>query len=537
MQVRENSHCGHPAARSGITPAGHLGAWVSIHLTAYGLFLHFVEVMPIPVSGLAVRRWLCAVADAVAVGPNIQIIHISPTFFRQIPAYAPADGFGWRLSSKIIRPVATGVEFVLAVCSLLAARLLAVFAVLFNAVWFSIVSLCAVLSGVVSLGPVSYVAVRFRTFLFSSVLFSAVSFGFVSFGFVTPAHAEAFMPLCEATFSGSLPVLKELAWLKVAAIQAQAAGKSDLAVTLYRIYQKSSDQAKADGVDLSGLKEMIDEAEVKENKKRLDEENRREQTRALEEIQLIDGKRMILQPIAPGKFMMGEVGEQIETEITKPYEMAATQTTQLVWRKVVEQAKLKFPGRYDALDPDPSNFKGELNPVEQVSWDDVQLWLGALNELAAQGDAIVTEMMPNHKPGEIYRLPMEAEWEFVVRARGKAQGTYHFGESDNDLGRYGWFSGNSREKTHPVATREPLVIDDREFYDLHGNVWELVQDRYDGALKGGKGPNRPSTGPYRVLRGGGWYHSAQYLRSAFCTYWNLDKRYNGAGFRLVRALP
>jgi formylglycine-generating enzyme required for sulfatase activity len=450
VRIRENSHCDHHAALSGMasemTLSGRLGAWASIHLTVYGLFLLFVEVMPLPVSGLAVRRWLCAVADAV--------------------------------------------------------------------------------------GPVSFVAVPFRTALFSSVLFGAISLGFV-----TPAHAGAPSHLCEAAFLGSLPVLKELAHLKVAATQAQAAGKPELAIALYRIYRKSSEQAKADGVDLHGLKAMIDEVEAKENKKSLDEEDRREKARALEEIRLIDGKRMILQPIAPGKFMMGEVGQQMETEITKPYEMAATQTTQVVWRKVAEQAKLKLPGKYDALNPDPSYFKGELNPVELVSWNDVQLWLGALNELAAQGDAIVNEVMRGHKPGEIYRLPTEAEWEFVVRARGKAQGTYHFGESETELSEYAWYGANAKKQPHPVAQKKPLIIDGREFYDVHGDVWEWVQDWYDGTTKGGKDPNGPSTGSARVVRGGSWVNLASSLRSAVRGSGGPGFRDFGVGFRLVRALP
>jgi formylglycine-generating enzyme required for sulfatase activity len=446
MRIRENSHCGHQAARSGMAFVGRLGARVSMHLTAY----------------------------------------------------ASAGGFGWRLASKIIRPIATGLEFVLAVCSRLAARLLAVFAI-----WFG-----------------------------------AVLFGAVSFGFVNLAHAEASMPLCEAAFSGSLPVLKELAGLKVAATQAQAAGNRDFAITLYQLYQKSSNQAKVDGVDLRGLKAMVNEVEAKENKKSLDEEARREKTRDLEEMQLIDGKHMILQPISPGKFMMGEVGVQIKTEITKSYEMAATQTTQVVWRKVVEQAKLKFPGKYDVLNPDPSKYKGELNPVEQVSWDDVKLWLSALNELAAQGDAIVNEVMPNHKPGEIYRLPTEAEWEFVVRARGEAQGNYHFGESETELKEHAWFDANAQNQPHPVAQKHPLVIDGRELYDLHGNVWEWTQDSWDGLsqLKGGVDP-LGITGSFRVTRGGSWNYGAYTLRSGFRNYWAPDYRASGVGFRLVRALP
>jgi formylglycine-generating enzyme required for sulfatase activity len=208
-----------------------------------------------------------------------------------------------------------------------------------------------------------------------------------------------------------------------------------------------------------------------------------------------------------------------------------------VWRQVVSRAKEKFPGKYDALNADPSNFKGDLNPVEQVSYDDVQLWLKALNELAQAGDPVVQEVMPGHKPGEIFRLPTEAEWEFVVRVRGTANGVYHFGDSAADLGRYGWFGGNSGHTTHPVATREPLVIDGQEFYDLHGNVWEWTQDWYDSTLKGGKDPQSPLTGSGRAIRGGSWVNLAQALRSGSRGNGGGGGRDFGLGFRLARALP
>jgi formylglycine-generating enzyme required for sulfatase activity len=234
--------------------------------------------------------------------------------------------------------------------------------------------------------------------------------------------------------------------------------------------------------------------------------------------------------------MMGEVGKQIETEITKPFQMAATQTTQIVWRKVALRAKERFPGRYDALNVNPSRFEGDLRPVEQISWEDIQLWLSALNELAVSGDAVVEEAMPGHKPGEIYRLPTEAEWEFVVRARGEAPGKYHFGENEKDVDDFAWFGGNSEHQTHPVAQKKPLVVDGQEFYDMHGNVSEWVHDWYGINLQGGIDPRGPDGGDAYTMRGGGWNDGApSILRSGCRSVGMPDSRYAFGGFRLVRS--
>jgi formylglycine-generating enzyme required for sulfatase activity len=245
---------------------------------------------------------------------------------------------------------------------------------------------------------------------------------------------------------------------------------------------------------------------------------------------------MVFHTVAPGKFMMGEVGKQIETEITKPFQMAATQTTQIVWRKVALRAKERFPGKYDALNADPSRFEGDLRPVEQISWEDIQLWLSALNELAVSGDVVVEVAMPGHKPGEIYRLPTEAEWEFVVRARGEAPGKYHFGENEKDLADFAWFGGNSEHQTHPVAQKKPLVVDGQEFYDMHGNVSEWMHDWYGINLQGGIDPRGPDGGDAYAMRGGGWSDGApSILRSGCRSVGMPDSRYAFGGFRLVRS--
>jgi formylglycine-generating enzyme required for sulfatase activity len=354
-----------------------------------------------------------------------------------------------------------------------------------------------------------------------------------------PSTAASKNIVCEAFFSGSFPVLSKLAELRVSVDELKAQNKPELAQTLYDLWRRKVDEARVSGIDLGGLKFLIEEATADHEAQNKSKEGRERRTREVEESNFLKGLRLAFHAIAPGKFMMGEVGKQIETEITRPFQMAATQTTQAVWRQVTLRAKEKFPGKYDSLISDPSKFKGELHPVERVSWDDVQLWIQALNELATVGDPVVQEVMPGHKLGEIFRLPTEAEWEFVVRIRGTAQDTYHFGQNTTDLVEYAWFDQNAGGRTHPVAQKKPLVLDGQEFYDMHGNVWEWTQDSWDGGspLEGGKDP-LGTTGFQRVARGGGGQFGAFDLRSAYRNFGLPgDSGQGNVGFRLVKALP
>ena len=171
----------------------------------------------------------------------------------------------------------------------------------------------------------------------------------------------------------------------------------------------------------------------------------------------------------------------------------------------------------------PSRFKGRTNPVEQVSWDDAQAFIRRLN--AKEG-------------GSRYRLPTEAEWEYAARAG--ATGKFCFGDDDDQLGRYAWFEGNSGEKTHPVGQLRPNAWG---LYDMHGNVWEWVQDWYDGSYYGrspSTDPRGPATGTGRVFRGGFWDSVARYCRAAArnnYTYGTPGYRYDSLGFRLARSSP
>jgi formylglycine-generating enzyme required for sulfatase activity len=161
----------------------------------------------------------------------------------------------------------------------------------------------------------------------------------------------------------------------------------------------------------------------------------------------------------------------------------------------------------------PSKFKGRSNPVEQVSWDDVQDFIRRLNQKEGTNK---------------YRLPTEAEWEYAARAGTTS--TWSFGDDASDTGRYAWYRDN---RTHPVGQKQPNAWG---LHDMHGNAYEWVQDWYDDgyyARSPGTDPKGPSTGAFRVLRGGGWGDSARFLRSASRSYNAPDSRPGDLGFRLA----
>jgi formylglycine-generating enzyme required for sulfatase activity len=171
------------------------------------------------------------------------------------------------------------------------------------------------------------------------------------------------------------------------------------------------------------------------------------------------------------------------------------------------------------MESKPSYFKGEDRPVETVSWEAVQEFIGKLNTRAGCRGC--------------YRLPTEAEWEYAARAGTTS--AYSFGNDASQLNRYGWFNENSESQTHPVGGKLP---NGWGLYDILWNVWEWVQDWYGEYEPGAQtDPEGPGTGSLRVFRGGGWDRTPRYLRSAGRRDSAPGYRNNSLGFRLLRTIP
>ncbi len=256
-------------------------------------------------------------------------------------------------------------------------------------------------------------------------------------------------------------------------------------------------------------------------------------------IEAMDGKRVGLAArfitIQPGTFQMGspsnESGRydneiQHSVTLTRGFELQATAVTQMQYFLVMGRNPSYFHARENC---DQSNAPGANNfrvingaeicvdhPVEQVSWEDAQEFIRRLNELQNQ---------------YTYRLPTEAEREYATRAGTLS--SYSFGSSESDLGDNAWYYGNSNNRTHAVATKR---ANPWGLYDMHGNVWEWVQDWYgDYPNQSVTDPKGPNTGSYRVIRGGSWGNSAGGLRSAFRYYGGPGGRSGYVGFRLARS--
>ena len=210
--------------------------------------------------------------------------------------------------------------------------------------------------------------------------------------------------------------------------------------------------------------------------------------------------------IEPASFMMGDGDSKVLTTVTKPFGILSTKTTQKQWRGVVELLKKYRGNSYNVLSDSPSNFKGEMNPVEQISFDDITLWNKGLNELSQIDNDQIQEklkvLFPGHQRGAQYGRPTDAQWELVARNGGLAQGGYAFGNSEKNLGDHAYFSGNSGSKSHPVGEKRPIFYNGKPIYDMHGLVWEWTDDWYGQNISGGKDPAGPSSGSHRVVRVG-----------------------------------
>lgn len=196
--------------------------------------------------------------------------------------------------------------------------------------------------------------------------------------------------------------------------------------------------------------------------------------------------------------------------VSKPFYLGKYEVTQEQWVAVMVTGN------------NPAQFKGRTNPVEMVSWYDVQEFIRRLNQ------------MEGH---DRYRLPTEMEWEYA--ARGGTDTLFFFmkdpktwEEANKPLADHAWFNGNSDGTTHSVGQKKPNQYG---LYDIYGNVLEWVQDYWSSLpkereIRDYRGPN---DGSYRVCRGGSWRYTAENCSSDARYDYGPFFQANDMGFRLA----
>lgn len=243
--------------------------------------------------------------------------------------------------------------------------------------------------------------------------------------------------------------------------------------------------------------------------------------------------------IEPGTFLMGSV-KKVFVTMTQPFEFMSVDTTQKLYRAILELLGDKLGGEYQKMRSEPSNahYLGDYFPVNGVYFDEVNLWLQGLNELSRMDDLDVQsrleEIFPGHHLGAHYGLPTEAQWEMVSRLGGYAEQDYSFGKNSLSLSDYAVYDDHANVKLLPVGSKKPVFYQGKPIYDLHGLVWRWVVDWYGKRIGGGVDPEGPPAGTYRVLRGGSFITSFAGITSSSRFYSQSMSVNPYAGFRLVR---
>ncbi len=241
---------------------------------------------------------------------------------------------------------------------------------------------------------------------------------------------------------------------------------------------------------------------------------------------------LLLRPIPGGAFDMGSAEDDPAAEDSEkprhpvrvpPFELMAFQVTRRLYRDIAGK------------DPGYPEGKADRRPVNNVSWQDAALFCNLLSwklEFAPCYDEETWACDPSRNG---FRLPSEAEWEYAARAGGT--GNWCFGDEEGLLEEYAVYGKDYESGPDPVGGRKPNRWG---LHDMHGNVWEWVEDHWHDGYKGAPDDGAAwlhgdkSGESERVLRGGSFSDPPGNLRSAFRNwYWAGWGRY--IGFRCARS--
>ncbi len=262
--------------------------------------------------------------------------------------------------------------------------------------------------------------------------------------------------------------------------------------------------------------------------------------------------------IPPGEFTMGSTAEAIEEALkftgedthwqecikseapqhevilTQPIYLGVNEVTQAEYEKVMGVNPSHFAPSGEGKGA-VAGMETTSHPVETASWNHAAEFCAKLSKqeelkpfYLRAGESITP------LDGTGYRLPTEAEWEYACRAGTTTK--YWIGDKDEDLVRAGWFGTNFGGRTHAVGK---LQANPFGLYDIHGNVWEWVEDWWEPTYYG-EFQEKPainpsgatSAGSLRVLRGGSWHFNASGCRTAFRGASHPPNRHQGIGFRV-----